>query len=326
MLMGVLVLLALMMVALAVAAPKIAEDIRRDKELELSHRGKQYTRAIRLYYKKFNAYPTSMDQLVKTNEIRFLRKRYTDPLTGKDDWVIIHYGQAHVQSLGLFGQPLSSSTGTGAGGAPTGAPGTTPGGAAPSGSAFGGGNSPFGGSNSTFGGGDSSFGGGGSSFGGGSTIGAPNNGQAAGTTDPSAPAGAPGTAPGSAIGSGTGNGTGSPGGISATSPTLGSAGPIIGVKVPDTRASIKIYKKQKHYNEWEFVYDPMQDLSGGGSVLGGQSTSGTSPNTGFGSGSPGNTGIGPGGAGGAGGVGGFGSPSGPTTPAPTSPSQPTNPQ
>src|SRR5579875_3795533 len=79
-------LCVLLLISVAVAAPKMARSIQRDKELETIHRGEQYRRAIQLYYKKFGNYPTSVDQLVETNQIRFLRKRYKDPLTGKDDW------------------------------------------------------------------------------------------------------------------------------------------------------------------------------------------------------------------------------------------------
>ncbi len=100
--------MALILISLAVAAPRIAKSIQRDKELELIHRGEQYKRAIKLYYRKFGSYPSSIDQLMNTNNIRFLRKRYTDPMTGKEDWKMIHFGQAHVKTVGLFGQPISN--------------------------------------------------------------------------------------------------------------------------------------------------------------------------------------------------------------------------
>ena len=56
-LIGVLFLVVVILIMLAMAAPKIATSIKRDKELELYHRGMQYTRAIKLYYKKFGALP-----------------------------------------------------------------------------------------------------------------------------------------------------------------------------------------------------------------------------------------------------------------------------
>ena len=121
----VIFMLAILVLGMAVAAPRIARAIQRDRELETMHRGKQYIRAIRLYYHTFGAYPTNIDALVKINQIRFLRKRYTDPITGKDDWKPILFGQNKAPlAMGFFGQPL------GLGGSPIA-------GATPAGSAFG---------------------------------------------------------------------------------------------------------------------------------------------------------------------------------------------
>ena len=39
--------------------------------------------------------------------------------------------------------------------------------------------------------------------------------------------------------------------------TVGGA-PIVGVGLLSKNTSIKVYKKQTHYNEWEFVFDPNQ--------------------------------------------------------------------
>ena len=114
MLVAVIFMLALLIISLAVALPKVREDIQRDRELETMHRGKQYVRAIQLYYRKFGAYPPNVDALVKTNDIRFLRKKYIDPTTGKDDWKPILFGQNKTPTaMGFFGQPLA---GYGAGG------------------------------------------------------------------------------------------------------------------------------------------------------------------------------------------------------------------
>src|SRR5581483_7068882 len=110
-LLAVIFLAIVLLISLAIAAPKIATSIQREKDIETIHRGEQYKRAIQLYYKKFGSYPTSIDQLVQTNQIRFLRKRYKDPQTGKDDWKPVYYGQAHVRPLGFFGQPLSGVAG-----------------------------------------------------------------------------------------------------------------------------------------------------------------------------------------------------------------------
>lgn len=289
-LLAVLFLVALILITLAVAAPKIAQSIRRDRELELMHRGEQYKRAVKLYYRKFGAYPSSIDQLVNTNQIRFLRKRYTDPMTGKDDWKIIHQGEQHVKIMGLFGQPIASSGGPAAAGTSiagigqsgfgNGTAGAASGTSAPSSGVTGTSGSTIG---ST---GGSTTGSGGSTDG--SAFGQSGLGSTSGTS----------TTGTSGFGStGLGSGTGG-----NTNPTFGG-GPIVGVKIPDTKASIKEYKLQKHYNEWEFVYDPLEDqLQGGGAMFGGAganlngvgngTTNPTSPTSGFGGTGFGNSGTG----------------------------------
>ena len=60
MLVAVIFMLALLIIAMAVALPKIAADIQRDREIETMHRGMQYIRAIQLYSASSNAIrPTS---------------------------------------------------------------------------------------------------------------------------------------------------------------------------------------------------------------------------------------------------------------------------
>ena len=132
----VIFMMAILIIGMAVAAPKIARSIQRDRELETMQRGKQYVRAIKLYYRKFGTYPTNVDALVNTNQIRFLRQRYVDPMTGTDDWKPIRLGQNKTPvAMGFFGEPL------GIAGSPLGGNGVGGGngiaGAATLGSAFG---------------------------------------------------------------------------------------------------------------------------------------------------------------------------------------------
>lgn len=314
-LIAVLFLVALLVLALAVAAPRVAKSIQRDRETELIHRGEQYKRAIKLYYRKFGAYPSSIDQLMNTNQIRFLRKRYTDPMTGKDDWKVIHFGQAHVKTLGLFGQPIANTgaagsniTGTsgpgalGAGGL-AGNAGNTLATSGASGSGFG--------STSGAAGGTSGSMYAPTSTGGDSTAGS-SSGSGSGTDSGSSGSGSAfGSSSGSAFGSSSsGSGFGSSSGSSGFGSGDGSSGsnfgggPIVGIVIPSTKASLKEYKQQKHYNEWEFVYDPLEDQLQAGTLFGGanQNVNGTGSSTGFGSGAGGIGGAG--GYGGAGGIGG----------------------
>src|SRR6185312_9411445 len=62
----------------------------------------------------------------------------TDPITGKDDWRLIHPGQAKVPPMGFFGQPLAGVPGAANLGAHvSGATGTSTGTSAFGASAFG---------------------------------------------------------------------------------------------------------------------------------------------------------------------------------------------
>jgi type II secretory pathway pseudopilin PulG len=104
-LLALLLAVALLMIALTVEAPRIAQQIQRDREEELIHRGREYQKAIRRFYLKFGNFPSSLDQLENTNNLRFLRKRYPDPITGKDDWRLIHMGEAKISIKGLPAAP-----------------------------------------------------------------------------------------------------------------------------------------------------------------------------------------------------------------------------
>ena len=83
-------------------------QIKRDREEEMVHRGVQYSRAIKRYYKKFGRYPTRVEELESSNNLRFLRKRYKDPLnrdkaTGKEkDFKLLHFGEVQMGTAGAI--------------------------------------------------------------------------------------------------------------------------------------------------------------------------------------------------------------------------------
>ena len=91
-----MLMVAMLAIAAVAAAPTIAQQLKRDREEEMIHRGVQYSRAIRLYFKKFARYPTRIEDLENTNNMRFLRKRYKDPVNKDRDFRLLHYGEVQM--------------------------------------------------------------------------------------------------------------------------------------------------------------------------------------------------------------------------------------
>ena len=253
---------SLMTIAATAILLPIAYQMKRDQEVEMIHRGVQYSRAIRAYYKKYSRYPTKLEDLDNTNNFRYLRHHYKDPLTGKD-FKLLHYGEPGVQ-LGLGSIGGGSIPGATPVGAPSGSNG--------SGSAFGG-SSSFGGS-SAFGGGSSSGGsssgvnsngvfaqsssgfGGSSSGGFGSNSNSQNGSSQQGnnsTSGSSTPASDSTQDPSQASGSGSDSSSGS---------QLVSGGAIVGVASTSKKTGLHEFNHKKKFNEWQFVYDPSTDRGG----------------------------------------------------------------
>lgn len=92
----VFVMAAGIAIALYLELPRVAFESQRNEEELLIQRGEQYKRAIQLYFRKFKKYPARIEDLENTNNIRFLRKRYIDPMTGKSEWRLIHIGPGGV--------------------------------------------------------------------------------------------------------------------------------------------------------------------------------------------------------------------------------------
>src|ERR1700686_1046270 len=88
---------ALIAIGLLAVLPEIGQQIRRDREEEVRPRGTAYMRAIQHFYKKNGRYPSRLEELENTNNIRFLRKRYKDPITGKD-FKLLHVGEVQLTS------------------------------------------------------------------------------------------------------------------------------------------------------------------------------------------------------------------------------------
>ncbi len=105
-----LLAVALLLIGMWAVLPNTSTELRRAKEEELIHRGVQYERAIRNYHRKFGTYPANIEQLEDTNHIRFLRKRYKDPITGKE-FRLLHAGEVQLPLTTPSATPNQSTSG-----------------------------------------------------------------------------------------------------------------------------------------------------------------------------------------------------------------------
>ena len=227
-----LLLIVAMMIIFAMAiAPSISSEIKRDREEEMIHRGVQYSRAIRLYYRKLGRYPTKLEDLESTNNMRFLRKRYKDPVARRD-FKLLHFGEVQLSAQGGITAGVSTIVPSAAdnGGDPSqGTLNNNGGFGQPAGPARtnGFGVSP--------------------NLGGGQTPQADGS-QALGTdsslsSSPDLQSMQPGPR-GSSVFSGS----------IASGQTLG--GPIVGVVSTSKTAGFREFDRKKKYSEWNFVFDP----------------------------------------------------------------------
>lgn len=137
-----LVGIAVMLTLMTVAMPVWRQQVKREKEEELLFRLRQHAHALALYQRKLpGAAPANVDELVKQ---KFLRRKYKDPITGKD-FAVLRVGQVSpgmtspVPGLNAGGAGTTTRPGqtTAMPGSGFGSPGpTTPGGlqSGPSGS------------------------------------------------------------------------------------------------------------------------------------------------------------------------------------------------
>ncbi len=229
---------ALLAIAAGALAPGIAFRIRRDREEEMIHRGVQYSRAIRNFVKKTGRYPTRLEELENTNNIRFLRKRYKDPITGKD-FKLLHVGEVQLTSAaGIAGAAALGSGVAGMAGAAALGGNAAGGAAALLGAAMGAAAAQ-------------------------ASVGSPLN-----------PATNPASDAAGDSGAGAGNGNNNdqskpdssqPGagiGSSQLSSAVFGGGPIVGVASTSKAKSIREFNHKNHYNQWQFIYDPTMDRGG----------------------------------------------------------------
>jgi type II secretory pathway pseudopilin PulG len=230
-----LFLVAILAISLVTILPTVKFVIKRDQEQEMVHRGEQYRRAVRRYYRKMGSYPASLDVLENTNDMRFLRKRYKDPINHNQDFKILTQidlmkamGTALSANGGIPGaQTLGQPIGSDANGADAnGANGTTPTDTNSSGPTAVDSNAV---TNQA-------------------QTGASGGASTAGSTNPT-PNGGGTTLPFTTI---TGQQAG---------PVTGGAA-VVGVASLSGAETIRIYNKKNHYKDWLFIYDPSTDRGG----------------------------------------------------------------
>ena len=243
-----LLFVALLSIGLMVAVRKIEFQVKRDREEELIHRGVQYSRAVRRYFKKFGRYPTRIEDLESTNNMRFLRKRYKDPTnrdpeTGQErDFKFLHLQDVQssfagaptrgmVAAADLASADPSQSSAEVQAGAP-GALNNTPGG--PSGR----GPSAITGQQDAAGDQDQA------QQDQAQQNQAQQNQAGAGAQTPPAP-----QPLSQRLGS---NGA----------PQVFGGGAIAGVASLSKEKTIRVFNKKEHYNQWQFIYDPTTDRGG----------------------------------------------------------------
>lgn len=245
----VMMVATLLLIGLTATLPSVYQEGRREQEAELIFRGTQYARAVALFHKQLNRYPTSTKELLQTNGIRFLRQEYRDPLDREGKWRFIHVNAAGVL-IDSKNQPLAGNCGNPAG----------IGQATSTNSTFGG-SSSFGSSSM----GSTSMGGssmGASSFGT-NSPGCSNSTNSLGST--TVPNGFQGSSTGSSgfqSNSSSSFGTSQSGGFSSqtgsSSSFFGNSNGvqgafIAGVAATSSHESIRIWNKHHHYDEWEFI-------------------------------------------------------------------------
>src|SRR5215471_18032404 len=82
---------AVIAITLYMEIPRVAFETQRQKEQLLIERGEEYKRAIYLFQKANpGRWPAKIEELESFNNKRFLRKRFVDPMTGKDEWRLVH--------------------------------------------------------------------------------------------------------------------------------------------------------------------------------------------------------------------------------------------
>ena len=234
----VIFLATMLLVFATMAAPNVKTEGQREKEKELIWRGRQYARAVKLYYRKTGRFPTSLDDLTKPKigSLRFLRQAYKDPMNAPDgSWRLIYVGPGGQLIGSLKPHPVNVQFGQ------------VPGIGTPA-AALAGPSAPNSGFGSTFG----------------QPVGGPNPQGATAASGSSS--GNPPATTGNPVSADQGTDSTAQGDAaipSGDTPTI-VGGNIIGVASKINKTSVIVYDHAKNYRLFEFIWDPSKDVFGMG--------------------------------------------------------------
>ena len=96
-------------ILMAVAVPAYRIQAQRELEEELIFRGQEYVRAIQKYQRRFGIYPPSIDALMETNGLRFLRRQYTDPISGESFRLLTINPDGSINGSTLYQQRVGNA-------------------------------------------------------------------------------------------------------------------------------------------------------------------------------------------------------------------------
>src|SRR5215472_17269505 len=229
---------ALLSIGFLAMVQSLEFQVKRDREEELIHRGVQYSRAVRRFFKKFGRYPTRIEELENTNNVRFLRKRYKDPLnrdqkTGQErDFKILHLQDVQMSTNQVPTRGMVAASDLASGDAASS-------------------------SNQVQAG----------------APGALNDTSTATSPGPSAIAGQQGETTAQNVAHQPDQAATGPGTPPAPQPLSQQLGPngapqvfggggIAGVASLSKEKTIRVFNKKDHYNQWQFIYDPTTDRGG----------------------------------------------------------------
>jgi type II secretory pathway pseudopilin PulG len=106
-----LMVIAVMAIMMAVAVQTVSFQMQREKEAELIFRGQQYVEGIRLFKQKYGRYPMQLKEMWEANP-KVLRQKWIDPMTGSENWGLVHFGEDSQQLQQPWGAPGQQLTPT----------------------------------------------------------------------------------------------------------------------------------------------------------------------------------------------------------------------